>query len=523
MIRVERWQVILILIVSLLGPLYAFPNLISEERREAWAEKFPSIIPHKAMSLGLDLQGGSHLQLQADMDAVLSDRVNSLAASVRGLARTERVRLNQVRQDRNSVAFALADEAETKGFISKLRREVGEGIDITQENGRYVARYRETELIAMRRHTIQQSIEIIRRRIDETGTKEPVIQQQGDDRIIVQLPGMKDPERMKELLGKTAQMTFHLVDVDTTCGAGTVSLSVRCLPVKDFGGQKLAIRRRSLLTGDMLVDAQPGFGMNGQAVVNFKFNSLGARKFAQVTKDNVGNPFAIVLDDEIITAPNITEPITGGSGQISGSFTTQTANDLAILLRAGALPAPLKVVEERTVGPSLGADSISSGKNASIVATVIVILFMFVVYGRTFGFFANVALVVNVLMMIAILSVMGATLTLPGIVGIVLSIGMAVDANVLIYERMREEKQAGRSVMAAIDHGYRGSMSSIIDANVTSLISALVLYALGTGPVRGFAVTLGIGIITSMFAAIYLTRVMITLWLQWRQPKTLPL
>jgi preprotein translocase subunit SecD len=523
MIRVERWQIILILIVSILGPLYAFPNLLSEERREAWAEKFPSIVPHKAMSLGLDLQGGSHLQLQADMDAVLSDRVNSLAASVRGLARSERVRLNSVKQDRNSVSFTLGEEADAKSFISKLRREVGEGIDMTQENGRHIARYRETELIAMRRQTIQQSIEIIRRRIDETGTKEPVIQQQGDDRIIVQLPGMKDPERMKELLGKTAQMTFHLVDVDTMCGAGTVSLSVRCLPVKDAQGYKLAIRRRSLLTGDMLVDAQPGFGMNGQAVVNFKFNSLGARKFAQVTKDNVGNPFAIVLDDEIITAPNINEPITGGAGQISGSFTTQTANDLAILLRAGALPAPLKIVEERTVGPSLGADSISSGKNASIVATIIVMLFMFVVYGRTFGFFANVALVINVLLMIAVLSVMGATLTLPGIVGIVLSIGMAVDANVLIYERMREEKRAGRSVIAAIDHGYRGSMSSIIDANLTSLISALVLYALGTGPVRGFAVTLGIGIVTSMFAAIYLTRVMITLWLQWRQPKTLPL
>jgi preprotein translocase subunit SecD len=434
--------------------------------------------------------------------------------------------LTNVKQDKQSVSFSLSDATQTDAFVKTLRRELGQGatggIDVAKDNDRIVVTLTQTELVAMRRQAIQQSIEIIRRRIDETGTKEPVIQQQGDDRIIVQLPGMKDPQHMKDLLGKTARMTFHLVDAETSCSGGNLPLTVRCLPLKD-SGQKLAVRRRALITGDMLSNAQTGFGMNGEPVVNFSFNNLGARKFGEITKDNVGSPFAIVLDDEIITAPRINEPILGGSGQISGSFTTQSANDLAILLRAGALPAPLKVIEERTVGPSLGADSVVSGKHAAIVATLLVMGFMFLTYGVIFGFFVNFALLINILLLVAILSVMGATLTLPGIVGIVLTIGVAVDANVLIYERMREEKRSGRSVMASIDHGYRGSMSSILDANFTSLIAALVLYSIGTGPVRGFAVTLGIGIVTSLFSAIYLTRIMISVWVNWRQPKTLPL
>jgi preprotein translocase subunit SecD len=521
MLRLERWKIILVVIVSLLGPIYAIPNLLSEEQRDAIAANYPSIVPHRGMSLGLDLQGGSHLQLQADMKAVLADRMDGIASSIRSLARTERVRLNNVKMAEQMVSFDLADDAKSNEFISALKKELGIGINFSRTDNHVTVQFYPSEIANMRRQAIQQSIEIIRRRIDETGTREPVIQQQGDDRIIVQVPGMKDPQRMKELLGKTARMTFHLVDTSVSC-TGSVPITVRCLPLKD-SGEKLAVRRRALITGDMLTDAQPGFGMGGEAIVNFKFDSLGARKFGQITKDNVGNPFAIVLDDEIITAPRINEPILGGSGQISGNFNTQSANDLAILLRAGALPAPLKVIEERTVGPSLGADSVVSGKHASIVATALVMGFMFLVYGFRFGLFANVALLINVLLMVAFLSVIGATLTLPGIVGIVLTIGVAVDANVLIYERMREEKRAGRSVIASIDHGYRGSMSSILDANITTLIAALVLYSVGTGPVRGFAVTLGIGIVTSLFTAIYLTRMLITVWLNWRQPKTLPL
>ncbi len=522
MLHVERWKIILVLLISILGPLYALPNLLSEEKREEWAQKLPGILPHRGMSLGLDLQGGSHLQLQADMNAVLSDRMDSTVTAIRSVARTQKTHVASVKQDKQSATLTLDDATQSDALIKALKRELGLGVDVVKGGNTITVALTQTELVAMRRQAIQQSIEIIRRRIDETGTKEPVIQQQGDDRIIVQLPGMKDPQHMKDLLGKTARMTFHLVDPEANCNSGNVPLSVRCLPLKETG-QKLAVKRRALITGDMLTDAQTGFGMNGDAVVNFRFNTLGARKFGQITKDNVGFPFAIVLDDEIITAPRINEPILGGSGQISGHFTSQSANDLAILLRAGALPAPLKVIEERTVGPSLGADSVMSGKHAAIVATVLVMGFMFLVYGLTFGFFVNFALLINILLLIAILSVMGATLTLPGIVGIVLTIGVAVDANVLIYERMREEKRAGRSVLASIDHGYRGSMSSIWDANTTSLIAALVLYSVGTGPVRGFAVTLGIGIVTSLFSAIFLTRIMIALWVQWRQPKTLPL
>ena len=523
MLHVERWKIILVLIVSLLGPLYALPNLVSEKTREEWAQNMPGIFPHRGMSLGLDLQGGSHLQLQADMESVQADRIDSTVSAIRSVARAEKIHLGNFKQDKQSISFSVTDATQTDALIKAMRRELGLGVDIAKDNDHITVTLTQTELVAMRKQAIQQSIEIIRRRIDETGTKEPVIQQQGDDRIIVQLPGMKDPQHMKDLLGKTARMTFHLVDAETNCAQASVPLSVRCLPLKENDGQKLAVRRRALITGDMLTDAQTGFGMNGEPIVNFRFNNLGARKFGEITKDNVGNPFAIVLDDEIITAPRINEPILGGSGQISGHFTTQSANDLAILLRAGALPAPLKVIEERTVGPSLGADSVTSGKHAAIVATVLVMAFMFLVYGVTFGFFANFALLINILLLVAILSVMGATLTLPGIVGIVLTIGVAVDANVLIYERMREEKRSGRSLLASIDHGYRGSMSSILDANFTSLIAALVLYSIGTGPVRGFAVTLGVGIVTSLFTALYLTRIVIALWLQWRQPKTLPL
>jgi protein-export membrane protein SecD len=349
---------------------------------------------------------------------------------------------------------------------------------------------------------------------------------QGDDRILVQLPGMKDHERVKQLLGKTARLTFHMVDTDTStsqCLDGSAPLSVRCVPDAESPGYLVPVMRRALLTGDRLVDAQPAYDQNSQPIVNFRFDSLGARTFGQVTADNVGKPFAVVLDDQVITAPRINEPILGGSGQISGNFTVQSANDLAILLRAGALPAPLKVVEERTVGPSLGADSIDSGKVASVVATFLVMGFMIVVYGWRFGMFANIALVVNITLMIAMLSLLGATLTLPGIVGIVLSIGMAVDANVLIFERMREEMRAGRKLMPTVDYGFQGAMSSIIDANVTSLISAVVLYCLGTGPVRGFAVTLSLGIVSSMFTCIYLTRLIVVLYVNRVKPKVLPL
>lgn len=372
---------------------------------------------------------------------------------------------------------------------------------------------------------MQQSIEIVRRRIDELGTTEPVIQQQGTDRILVQVPGLDDPQRLKELLGQTAKMNFRLV---SNAMSGQQALASRTVPsgteilyTADEPRAPVLVERRIMVGGDRLVDAQPGFDQrNGQPVVNFRFDSSGARQFGEVTRNNVGRPFAIVLDDKVISAPRINEPIMGGSGQISGSFTVQAANDLAILLRAGALPAPLNVLEERTVGPGLGADSIRAGEIAAVIGSVAVVVFMIASYGF-FGLLANIALFLNVAMIFAALSILQATLTLPGIAGIVLTIGMAVDANVLIYERIREEIAAGKGPIPAIEAGYNRALSSILDANITTLISAAILFQMGSGPVRGFAVTLGIGIITSVFTAFTVNRLMVSVWLRRRRPKTL--
>jgi len=526
MLKFETWKIYLILFVCLLGPLYAFPNLLSEEQREHIATTMPGWFPQHAMSLGLDLQGGSHLQLQVDMKTVESDRLETLVATSRSILREKKINASGISKKDNTVSLTLLDPATGDDAIQALRKELGFGVNIVRDGAQITMNYTPQELANFKKQAMSQSIEIIRRRIDESGTKEPIIQAQGDDRIIVQLPGMKDPQRVKDLIGKTARLTFHMVDMNVSpsaCASGQAPLTVRCLPQNKGDGGMLAVQRRALITGDMLVDAQPGYSEYGQSVVNFRFDNLGARKFADITRQNIGKPFAIVLDDVIITAPVINSVIAGGSGQISGNFSVESANDLAVLLRAGALPAPLKVVEERTVGPSLGSDSIHAGKHAGIAATVLVMALMFIIYGWRFGGFVNIALVINVLLMIAILSVIGATLTLPGIVGIVLTIGIAVDANILILERMREEMRAGRTVLPTIDHGFQGAMSSIMDANITSLIAATVLFMVGTGPVRGFAVTLAIGIVTSLFASIYLTRMMIVLWVNWRKPKTLPL
>lgn len=527
MLKFETWKIVLILFICALGPFYAFPNLLSEEQREHIAATMPSFIPTHAMSLGLDLQGGSHLQLQVDMKTVVSDRLENLSTSARNALREKKIAIQSITKKAEGVDVLLGDVSDADNALAAIKKDMGLGISTSRDGAAISLSYTAAELLNFKRQAMAQSIEIIRRRIDETGTKEPVIQAQGDDRIIVQLPGMKDPQRVKDLIGKTARLTFHMVDVNVTaseCASGQAPLTVRCLPMTrgDQTGQ-IAIQRRALLTGDMLVDAQPGYSQYGQSVVNFRFDNLGARKFADITRQNTGKPFAIVLDDVVITAPNINEPITGGSGQISGNFTVESANDLAVLLRAGALPAPLKVIEERTVGPSLGADSITAGKHAAIAATLLVMAVMFLVYGRVFGGFINFALIVNVVLMIAILSVLGATLTLPGIVGIVLTIGVAVDANILIFERMREEMRAGRTVLPTIDQGFQGAMSSIIDANMTTLIAAIVLFLVGTGPVRGFAVTLTVGVITSLFASLYLTRLILVTWVNWRKPKSLPL
>ena len=383
-------------------------------------------------------------------------------------------------------------------------------------------------LIQRRNSAIDQSIEIVRRRIDETGTKEPTIQREGDDRILVQLPGVENPEHVKELIGRTAKMTFQLVDPNAApqdARGGRLPPGDVLLPSSTTANgqptQYYVVRRRVMVSGDTLTDAQATF-QNSTPVVSFKFDSTGARRFADATKENVGKPFAIVLDGKVISAPVIREPILGGSGVIEGSFTVQTANDLALLLRAGALPAPLTVLEERTVGPDLGADSIHAGALASVVGVVLVVVFMVVFYG-TFGIFADIALFFNLCIMLAALTLLGATLTLPGIAGIALTMGMAVDANVLIYERIREEVRGGRSLISSLQAGFERAFGTILDSHVTTLVAGALMFWLGSGPVKGFAVTLSLGVLTSLFSAILVTRLLIVTWLRRLKPKTIPI
>lgn len=392
-------------------------------------------------------------------------------------------------------------------------------------NGLFRLTVTEPAFLERIRLAVDQSIQIIERRVNELGTVEPSIARQGADRILVQAPGLQDPQRLKDIIGKTAKLTFRMVDMTASPEPGRVPPESEILPAANAseGQQSYLIEKRIVVPGEDLTDAQPGFDQRtSEPIVSFKFNSNGARAFARATQDNVGRPFAIVLDNQVISAPVIREPILGGSGQISGSFTVQQANDLAILLRAGALPAPLTIIEERTVGPGLGQDSIDKGMRASWIGSLLVIIFMFATYGL-FGLFANVAVAINVAMIFGILSLLNATLTLPGIAGIVLTVGIAVDSNVLIYERIREEVRTGRSPLNAIDAGFKRALATILDSNITTFIAAAVLFYIGTGPVRGFAVTLGIGIITTVFTAFTLTGLLVAAWVRWFRPQTIPI
>jgi preprotein translocase subunit SecD len=521
MLQFPRWKIITIIVACLLGFVYAAPNVLPRSVTDR-LEGLPSWLPGRTISLGLDLQGGSHLLLQVESRAVVQERLNGLLDEMRTRLRTANIGYLDLRVEGNGVVFTVREAAQIARAQEAAR--AAESDLVTSADGtRVTVALTEAAITARRRQAVDQSIEIVRRRVDETGTREPLIQRQGEDRIVLQLPGIDDPERVKRLLGQTAKLSFRFVDETVgpqDLAQGRVPAGIEVLPNADRGGL-IAVQRRVMVSGDTLVDSQPSF-QNGQPVVSFRFDSIGARRFADATRDNVGRAFAIVLDDRVISAPVIREPILGGSGVISGSFTTQSASDLALLLRAGALPAPLTVLEERTVGPGLGADSIAAGEIASIAGLGLVVVLMVVGYGL-FGVFAIAALLINMVFIFAFMSLLQATLTLPGIAGIVLSIGMAVDANVLIYERMREEMRAGRSVMAVIDAGYSRAMSAIVDSNITSLIACLLLYAFGTGPVRGFAVTLGVGITASMFTAIMVTRLMIVTWMRRTRPKAIPI
>ncbi len=516
--HVSRLKFLTILTITILAFLLAIPSFLSPAQRSA----IPSWVPYKTVNLGLDLQGGSYLLLGVQTEDYIKDQLLLIQDDIRRELRNKRIGYAQLALRYPEVVFSLREEGDIDATLQALRG-LGAYVNVSNKGTNFTLTFAEPYLQELNRKVMDQSVEIVRRRVDETGTKEPIIQRQGEDRILLQVPGLENPEHLKRLLGKTAKLSFHLVDVNSM-GAGasqTVPLDSMRLPVEGEGVYYV-VKKQAMITGDLLADATTSFGQTGEPVVSFRFNTIGARKFGEITRAHVGEPFAIVLDNKIISAPVIREPILGGSGQISGNFTTDSANDLAVLLRAGALPAPLKVLEERSVGPSLGADSIASGEFSALVAIVLVIVFMFLSYGRL-GMYANVALCINVAMIMAALSLLQATLTLPGIAGIVLTMGMAVDANVLIFERVREELDIGRTPFSAVEKGFDQAFMTIVDSNITTLIGGVLLFFLGDGPVKGFGVTLSIGILTSMFSSMVITKAIVAMWLRRARPKTLVL
>jgi len=523
------FRTIAVLLVTLLSVLAVMPNFLSEQTKAG----LPGWLPSQEIVLGLDLQGGSHLLLQVNRDDIVEGRISDIRRDARAMLIEAGIG-SLITTDGATLNVELTDASQldaARQALEPLGQPVDGGIfgggtsapeiDISTSGGRILITMTEDAIASRMSSLVAQSLEVIRSRIDEVGTTEPIIQRQGEDRILVQVPGFGDSERLKDLISQTARLTFHLVYPSMSAAqAEAQGLPAGTMIVPSTDGFNELLYEDVAIGGEELVDAQPSFDQNSRPVVSFRFNTQGAITFGEITSQNVGRRFAIVLDGEVITAPTIQSPITGGTGQISGSFTSESASDLAVLLRAGALPATLDVVEERTVGPSLGADSINAGVTAGLIGTAGVVLFMLAAYGL-FGVFANIALVLNIGMILAALSTLGATLTLPGIAGIVLTVGMAVDSNVLIFERIREELGAGRSPFQAIDSGFKRAMTTIIDANVTTLIAAVVLFFLGSGPVQGFAVTLAIGVLTTMFTAYLVTQLLVTTWFQNRRPKTL--
>jgi SecD/SecF fusion protein len=534
MLHFSRWKTAFIWLVVLISAVIASPNLFTDKQ----LENMPAWYKDNKVTLGLDLQGGSHIMLKIERSDIVKERLETIVGDVRTQLRDANIRYSGLSGAGQQIQVRISDPAQyetAKTALRDLTTPVSAGTlvggSITEvtmsDGGDNLLRLNLTDEGVDYRlsSAVAQSIEVVRRRVDEVGTTEPLIQRQGSDRIIVQVPGLQDPQRLKSLLNQTAKLSFRMVDTTMPVQEamnGRPPATSEVLYSQDDPPVPYLVERRALVSGDNLVDSQASFNQqNNEPVVTFRFDSRGAQRFAQATQQNVGKPFAIILDNQVISAPVIREPIIGGSGQISGNFSVQGANDLAVLLRAGALPATLTVVEERTVGPSLGADSINAGLYASVIGAIGVVLFMFIFYGF-FGLLANIALIINVVMLLAVLSIIGSTLTLPGIAGIVLTIGMAVDSNVLIYERIREEVKSGKPLIQSLDNGFTRAFGTIIDANITTLIVAGVLFYMGTGPVKGFAVTLAVGIITTVFTAFTLTAWMFGMWVRRSRPKHLP-
>jgi SecD/SecF fusion protein len=534
MLYFSRWKTVAIWLTVLAGFLFAAPNLIPQTT----LANLPDWLPKRQMTLGLDLQGGSHILLEIDRQDLADERLNSTRDEIRTRLRDARIGYTGLTGTANSAQVRISDAADydaARTALSEMTQPVSSGLfgsgviselALSEPEPGLFRLTLTPEGIDYRVSTaLSQSIEVVGRRVNELGTTEPIIQRQGTDRILVQVPGLEDPERLKDIIGQTAQLTFQMVDqtvpvqeaIATRPPAGTtVRYSTDDPPVPYL------IEDRVIVSGENLVDAQTSFDQRtNEPIVSFRFDSQGATRFGQATQQNVGRLFAIILDNQVISAPQIREPILGGTGQISGNFTVDSANDLAVLLRAGALPADLTIVEERTVGPSLGADSIAAGELAALAAGILVLGFMVIAYGKL-GIIANIALIANMAMIIAILSALGATLTLPGIAGIVLTMGMAVDSNVIIFERVRDERRQGRSIVQSLDSGFRNALSTVIDANLTTFIAAAIMFYLGSGPIRGFAVTLAIGIVTTVFTALVFTRWMIAIWLKRSRPTEMP-
>ncbi|MGB1695058.1 MAG: protein translocase subunit SecD [Paracoccaceae bacterium] len=548
MLQIDLWKRVLIWAFCALGLLFALPNGFYT-RVEAYndaqkaidlggvagqeAASWPSFLPSSLVNLGLDLRGGAHLLAEVQVDDVYKARMKAIWPELRDILREERATIGTIRlqdgpADRLTVKISepdgMARAVERAGELAKpiasLNAVGSKDLVVSSQDDILTIQLSDAEKAASDERTLRQALEIIRRRIDEVGTREPTIQRQGSNRILIQVPGIGSAEELKDLIGTTAQLTFQPVlnvvsDAETNAGFGN-----ELLPSLDEAGKFYILEARPVVTGEDLVDAQPSFDQNGRPAVTFRFNPSGARRFGDYTAENIGSPFAIVLDSEVISAPVIQSHIPGGSGIITGNFSIEESTNLAVLLRAGALPATLEFLEERTIGPELGADSIEAGKIACLVAFGAVLIFMLLSYGL-FGLFANIALIINIGLIFGFLSAIGATLTLPGIAGIVLTIGMAVDANVLIFERIREELKTAKGPARAIELGYERALSAILDANITTFITAVILFAMGSGPVRGFSITLGIGILTSVFTAIFVTRLLVIMWFERRRPRTL--
>jgi preprotein translocase subunit SecD len=527
MLDFPRWKVWSISLVILIGILFAIPSMLPADLKA----RYPKWLPNATINLGLDLAGGSQLLLEADQADAAKQRLQAMEDQVATeLRRNPRVEIGDVSTAGGRVSFLVRDPTQVDTAVERLRA-ITQPVAMTgsrdwdvqvMDSTRIVLTPTQSGSQRALRDAMTVARDVVRRRIDPQGTKEITVINQGADRILVEVPGVEDPEALKNLIGQTARLEFKLVDLTADpnqVAQGRAPAGSQVLPMAEGGGN-IAVKRRVMVSGDQLVDAKQSFDQDGRAVVSISFNTAGARRFGRVTQENVNKPFAIILDDKVLSAPNINEPILGGQAQISGNFTVETANQLAVSLASGKLPVKLNVIEERTIGPELGKDSIRKGIIASVAATFAVILFMLVTYGR-FGVYTTIGLVVNALLILGIMAIFNASLTLPGIAGFVLTIGAAVDANVLINERIREEQRRGRKTLDAIETGYREASTAIFDANITNVIAAVLMWYFGSGPIRGFAVVLMIGIVTSVFTAVNFTRMLVALWVRRQRPRVL--